>query len=735
MKANGVSTRLAAATILTAFSTPAWAQAQSNNAANDATGGSPDLQQTANEIVVTALRRASSGQNVAATVEVVSAKELASSGINTIEQLGNIAPGVIIQRPPNNTANATIRGIGTAAGPVSFDQGVALFIDGVFAARGADFLSSLFDIERIEVVKGTQATVLGKNTSLGAIVLTTRKPGRDFAVDALGSYEFEHDSKVLSGGIDIPLGEDFAVRVAGQYQDLGGYLTNQLVLAPAEREARTTDERAGRVTLSWRPAGPLDATLSYGHEFLHNEGLPYEFIKISPAAQNLFNLSGYGNLLEGNQDFRYATYNTNGPTRLTQKADRVTGAVHYDFGSSTLTSTTGWSKFDQRRYTDYDFTPGSYLDDNAHITGKQLSEELQLTSNGSKAFGYIFGALYVHNKLFQNLVQDAHYPTGLSGAYDGTFDQTTDTWSGFGQLTYNITSQLTLTGGARLTTEKKQVVMERLLLRAGPYTTALYPPYPRTRLSRDETVVDGSASIQYHVTPRAMLYVSYGQGTKGGGFTDFAVPANAEYEKEVARTAEAGFKLEGPGGGWRLNVAGFRTDVDNFQNNFYNGSVFVVQNLDVRSTGAELEATWRPMQGLEFAAQGTYARAKNKDALPGIGDRLPRSPRLAGKAGFDYNGGLTNALGLHVGADVTHRSAISHQTDPAAVPLGPTFTTLNGIIGIADRRRGVELSLIGRNLNNARSLSFAFPGSSMPGSVIAQPEEGRTIALQLRFNM
>lgn len=173
---------LLAATSTLSMAAPQLALAEAAVPAGDEVASTPD-------IVVTALKRSDSVQSTPATVNVVSAETLANSNIATMEQLGNVVPGVIVQRPPNNTANATIRGIGTSPGPLTFDQGVALFVDGVYAARGADFLSSLFDLERIEVVKGTQAAVLGKNTSLGAIAMTTRKPGKDFGIDAKVSYD------------------------------------------------------------------------------------------------------------------------------------------------------------------------------------------------------------------------------------------------------------------------------------------------------------------------------------------------------------------------------------------------------------------------------------------------------------------------------------------------------------------------------------------------------------------
>lgn len=744
--------RLVATTTLAGIAAPVWAQQAPNSTpaeqgvspaqprgAQDLPGGQSGqpvagADQTGGEIIVTALKRTASVQNTPATVSVVSAETLTRSGIATIEQLGTIVPGVIIQRPPNNTANATIRGLGTAPGPVSFEQGVALFVDGVYAARGADFLSSLFDVERIEVVKGTQAAVLGKNTSLGAITLQTRRPGDRLAVDGTASHEFNRNSTTLSGGIDVPLGSTLAIRVAGQFQDLGGYLINRVQKAPAESDARQTNEGAGRITAVWKPASGLTVTANYSHEFLRNTGLPAEFIVGSPAAAALFAAAGYSSVYETNLDNHYATYNANGPTRLRQWSDRATGTIDYDLGFGTITSITGYSQFRQRRYIDYDYTPGDYYDDRAYIRGSQISQEVRLASSGDAAFQYLVGSLYVHNKLYQDLAESVHYPVNPQGAFQAYFDQTTDTYSAFAQPSLRLAEHLTVIGGVRYTSEKKAVDMQRLLVAPGSFTTVQYPPYALTHLSRTEGSLDGSGTVQYKPMPRLMLYASWGQGTKGGGFSDFAIPRNAPYAAEVARTIEAGFKLEGPSRAWHLNAAYFHTRVENFQNNLFNGSVFVVQNLHVASDGAELDALWQATRALSFTLDGTYARARNLDQTPGLDDRMPRSPRLAGKAAFFYDGTLSDRFGLIVGGDVTHRSRISHQLNPAAVPFGEDFTTLNGSIGVKDRDLGVELSLIGRNLNNATSISFASAVPNIPGAAFGVPEESRTVMIQLKFS-
>jgi iron complex outermembrane recepter protein len=686
------------------------------------------------EVVVTALKTSTSLQDTPATVAVVDRETLQQSAVNSIQQIGSIVPGVIIQRPPNNSANASIRGIGTSPGPVSFDQGVALFIDGVYAARSADFLSSLFDLERVEVVKGTQAAVLGKNTSLGALTLTTRRPGHEFAGNFLASYEFERESKVVSGGVDLPINDTWAIRVAAQHQDLGGISTNTAAFLPgAEEKAQTTKDTALRVTSDWNPSDDLRVTTNFLYSETTNVGLTAELIVGSPAALALYTAAGFANLYETEADLRYARWNSTGPSRLGQETGRATNIIEYDLGGAVITAITGYSQFLQNRKNDLDGSPGTFFVDAAKIVGRQFSQEVRVASDTDGPFSYLGGVLYLDNFLRQAVSQAQFYPTGSTGQYAARFEQDTETWSAYGQVNYEFTEQLSITTGVRATTENKDVAMERVRVVPGPFSNTQNPPYPLTNLSRSETVVDGSVSLKYQPTDEVMVYVSAGQGTKGGGFTDVGIPATSEYRKEVARTVEAGVKVQGPSRTWHFNAAVFNTDVKDFQNNFYNGVNFIVQNLDIRARGVEFDGRWQITPELRVFTEGTFSRATNESALPGVGDRMPRAPKFAGKAGFNYERELTERFRLRLASDYTYRSKISHQTNPNAVPFGKEYGTFNATIGISDTDLGWDLSLIGRNLNDARSLSFAYPSAGMPGSVTGHPEETRTVTLQLRY--
>lgn len=692
----------------------------------------------ASEIVVTALKRANSVQDIAASVDVVGQQKLAASGIATIEELKTIVPSLIIERAPNNTISATVRGLGSAAGPVSFDQSVSLFVDGVYAPRGAEFLSAMFDIEKVEVVKGTQAAVLGKNTSLGGVLLTTRKPGDVFAADFLARYEFENNSKVMSGGVDLPITDGLALRLATQFQDLGGSMLNRF----DGRHARTTDSQAFRATLGWEPSDSIKTTLSYQYEMSKNIGVNAELIRaVGPAYPTLYTLAGAPGLFEVNRDRRYASSKAGGPTSTRQPTHRANMTIDWDLGGDySLTAVSGWSKFKQNRHIDRDYVVGDYFNEQVQVKGKQFSQELRLVSPSADRLNFILGGLFVDNSIDQVLLNTTNYPAGITGpvavtgAYRGMFSQDTTTFSTFGQANFRLTEQLTLAGGLRYTHEKKKAAVQRTVVTPGLYSLVIDPAFPLTHLRRAENVIDGSVGIEFRPTDRVLLYASWGQGTKGGGFSDTTLPADAEFRKEVAQTYEAGVKLEAGDRSWRLNVSAFNTDVNDYQNNQFNGQRFIIQNLDLRSRGVEVQAYARPIDGLTFNLNGTYAKARNLDQVPGVGDEVPRAPRLSGQFEVGYETALTGGLNLWLNGDVMHRSSITHQTNPNAVPRGDAFTTYNGRIAVGPENGRWQMALIGRNLTNAYSLAFAFPGSFVPaGNAGGMPEESRTVALQFAF--
>ena len=223
------------------IATAALAAAFTGTAARAQNGDQPLVSDSAGseseEITVTALKRNMSAQDTPASVTIVSGEAISDMNISSALDLAAITPGVLIQSAPGALPVVAIRGIGSNASNQSFDQSVALFVDGVFQARGRDYVASLFDVGNIQVIKGSQSAVLGKNTTIGAIALATRRPEFKFGFNASYSHEFALGDDTYDAAVNIPLSDTFAIRAAAA-------LVNRARPVGVQRDAETVDADA-----------------------------------------------------------------------------------------------------------------------------------------------------------------------------------------------------------------------------------------------------------------------------------------------------------------------------------------------------------------------------------------------------------------------------------------------------------------------------------------------------------
>lgn len=697
---------------------------------------SPQAQIDSQDIIVTARKRDESVQRIPIAIGVVNDQALANTGTASLLQLEAIAPGLNLAKAPAGAEiGVTVRGLGSAPGAPSFDSSVSLFVDGIYAPRSREFASSVFDVERIEVIKGTQAALLGKNTSLGAINVITRKPGDTLAADLRASYEFEQGSTVLAGGLDLPTADGLALRVSGQRIDDNGWIRDTVAGAKAPRNR----DDAIRAVLAWGVAAGLDVTLVAQHSVAKQRGSAVEFATLNPIAELLAGLAGAPGSLDDRLDHVNAT-SLGGPgteqfERL--KVDRFSATVNIEAGGGTITSVTGYSRYTDRNVSDVDFLPGEWATRAIDETSKQFSQELRYVSPGDEAIDYVLGALYLNNRLDSSSIFTANYPFGpspganVAGSLQNDFRQKTETFSAFGQLTVRVTDALRLMGGLRYTHEKKTVDLGRAILVPGLYSVVIFPPYAPFSMSRSDGPVDYSAGVQYDISPDITTYVSYGKGSKSGGFASSATFLDqAEYDSETARTLEGGIKAQDGGRRWLVNLSVFDTKVSNFQTVTFNGATFDIFNTDLRSTGVELQANWRPVDALRLYLNNTYADARDRNS----GGRIPLAPKWSGSGGFSLNAPVTRAIDFLMDGSVDYRSSRTYQQDPDAAVVGNPFTTFNLSLAAADSNENWEVRLIGRNLTGKKGVAFAFP-TPIIGTQSVMSERSRTIALQVTVKM
>ena len=728
--------------LLLGTATLAHAQSVSGTApASNAAGVVPTPSGQVEEIVVTAQKRAQSLQDVPISISVVQAKGIQERGVKQLSDLPALVPGFEFVRAPAQTVGLTFRGIGPQAGNVAFDSSIGMFVDGVFLGNNRAFNQTLFDLQRVEFIKGSQSALLGKNSTVGALSLVNVTPTDRLEGRIEGGTEVVDGGGYVDGALNVPVSDTVAVRVAGRYQRQVGYIRNVTtgLDGPDDRDWGV------RAQVRYDGHGALNALLSYQHTSNTQYGsatqctAPGYLIPGLPGApyapgtdvsQICGGFFGGGTRASFSSDPRLHNGDDNNNTR----ADIAHGTINYNLGPATLTSITAgvWSRTFNAVDFDFDNKDDSVWVRDEHY--RQYSQELRLTSNDTKAaFQYIIGAFYVDSRF--TLIEThiwgiPDFPPGspiqgqiYNGSFVGDFRQNDSTASVFGQATIKPVDKLTINVGARYSHDRKVVHFGRtpdynnLTL----WNTVIQAPFAFQRL--DPAVDDlfsGSIAAQYQVARRTMFYLSAARSGKAGGYGEFAgigadpsIPAvnglpqgnpniSARVKPERANAYELGVKTSLLDNKLLIDLAGFWTDIFNLQQLTFTGQ-FVVTNDRLRDQGAEVTFEFRPIEHLTLNGSATYARVrdivKNEDSV--------NAPRLSATGSAEWSQPLdaSNTGILRIG--FRHRSSKYNQLGEQE--QDGEFTTMN-LGARLENRRGWWANVDVENALDARGANFGFPG-------------------------
>jgi iron complex outermembrane receptor protein len=707
-----------------------------------APGSAVQAQETVlEEVIVTAQKRAENVQDIPLTINVVDGNILDDFSIRDTNDLAASVPGLTIQHTPQNLSQVTVRGLGTGSGGESLDQSVGLFIDGIWAGRIREFQAALFDVERIEVIKGTQTTLLGKNTSLGAVSIISRKPGEQFGGYIQGDYEFEFDSVYATGAVDIPTAFG-NYRLAFNEVDESGYVDNETT----GNEVPERDQTTLRVSGNWGIGHNGDLLLMYQWDELEIRGDTFQ-----PDEDQLGFMVGMDPTADIGIDQTKTAYTSYGPSGdAHDEQDSQRGVLQYDhdFSNYRFTSLTGWSDYDNDRLIDSDFLSVDYLTTSYESDYDQFSQEFRIASPGGEKLDYILGLYYLDSTLDYTGLTDVSFPwpelpspVPLDSTSLLSYEQDTEVWSLFGQATINLGNAWRITLGLRYTDEEKDAVWGRERLRSGGpladiISDLLAPEIAPTPLNRTEDNLDGSVNVQYDISDNMMTFISWARGSKSGGFSlDVARPEEAEYDTEEAETIEIGLKSNLAGGAAILNASLFYTEIDNFQVNTFVGDGFLTETVPAESQGLEMEGQWAVTRDFLLGASATYAEAEEQDS----GLRLPYAPEWAASLSARYEYPWSSAeLLWQVEGIVNYRDEQYQQRGERS--LDDELTLFDLRIALASASETWDVAIVGRNLlDDETSFGFDYPfygdnflpqGTTTIGSL----NRPRTIALQGRYN-
>lgn len=754
MKLSLATASLVALT-LSAAATPSAAQTAAVTPA-----ASDETTQTVEQLVVTARRREEDLQDTPISITAFSGSGLAERLITNTEDLGRFTPNMVTSMGQPISGNSSagayfIRGIGQIDFLLNTDPGVGVYVDGVYIARAIGSFMDLLDLDRLEVLRGPQGTLFGRNTIGGAVSMTTRKPDDKFAasLDAVvGSY----DRRDLGGTLNAPLSDRAFASIAVLWREQDGYVRR------VTDDTRLGDLQSfsGRAALRLIPTDSLTIDLSYDAVRETGTSPPANVVQINETAAfaSFYNGAIAGppcvpppSPLNNPRCFNSQWVPTDlltehGAFTSRQKTDvdGVTATAAWKVSDTlTLKSITGYRRTQATGTRDGDHTPIMIQDTDDTYTHTQKSEELQiLGTNFGGQLTWIAGAyFFAEDGVNVEFVDFAPAKFKSGGSVDNKNGAV------FGQFTYAFRPDLKLTAGARWTKDDKSFTPDQIVLvdRAGLFPPGSVPGFRIVPFQRFETSAERATpliNLSYEPQPDLMVYATYSEGFKSGGFTQRIfppLPAAPSFGPERVKSEEAGAKWEGFEHRVRLNGAVFYTDYSDLQVQVLEGVQPLIRNAagaTIKGFEAELQAI--PADGLRIDAGVGYTDAQYTSLTPSVlaagvalGNSFPQVPKWTGNLGVRYRADLSGGLSLTPRVDYTYQSAT--EQDAANTPSlhQRAYGLLSAGLKLDAGRWAIEL--FGRNLTDERYFIGGFADLAVQGYAEAAIGQPRTWGLSLHL--
>nr|WP_310523282.1 TonB-dependent receptor [Polymorphobacter sp.] len=722
------------------------------------------------EIIVTAQKRSERLQDVPLAVTVVSGDRLAAQGAVNLEGAQYLVPSLNF-RKSGTTINQSLylRGVGTATFSIAGEPSVSTVLDGVVLSRAGEAFSDLVDIERIEVLRGPQGTLFGKNSSAGVVNIVSKRPGDELAGFVEGGFFFDNGNEYrVRGGIDIPMGQMLRARVTGFYGKYDGNIYNDA--ANVDRRVNGYERYGVRGILEADVSDTIKLTL-IGDWRKANDDCCGEVIGTTPTGVGALALAGITFAKDETRTIRQ-----NLVTRTEEESWGVSLQADIELGNQTVTSITAYRDYKNREIRDGDWIAGAVagvpqLHDDGPQTGKTFSQELRLTSPADQFFAYVLGAFYSkadsERTFTRNVIACNPAPTpvalvscGTTGAPATTFPSASATFGStfnnvalFGQSTLNFTESLRGIVGLRYTLDQVSIFHSRRTILTGPgiqpsfdegvFNTARPglingdPTQANGRPFRTQTDQDnlsGKAGLQFDVNDDIMAYGTYSRGYKGPAYNAFfnlTASGTNVIAAETADSFELGLKNSLFDRTLVLNAAVFYAKYKNFQANNPDLVAGVVVTRftnagDVSTRGAELDFAWRPIADLSFSGGVAYTDAKvdafNAPAGATVippGTQLGYAPKWKGSLGIDYRlrtGGFADvAFGIQGSTQSSQLSLFDANPAIRAAGTIEAYSLVDAQISLIEKDDRFRVTFVAKNLFDqsfAAAITNGGPGGS-----------------------
>jgi iron complex outermembrane receptor protein len=677
------------------------------------------------EILVTAQKRTATLQDTPVAVSVVSGELLKQKSLDDIQEMELAVPSLsVTQNQSSSQQTFAIRGLGTSGNNAGLEPSVGVFIDGVYRSRAASAIDDFIAVERVEILRGPQSSVYGKNTPAGVISIVTKKPQREFGADfeqSVGNYS----SKITRGSITGPISDTVSYRVSGNRNSRDGFIDN---IQEGRDAVNNRDRYALRGQLLIEPSDELSIRVIADTSSIEEDccGAPFYYNDPGNAATT----TALGaTILPDDIYARKIKFDRAMETDQEQSGYSV--QLDWEAESYSFTSLTAFRDFEEVNDIDADFIDIELSGVLQNSFDRQVfTQEFRVQSTGDNKIDWLMGYYYYdadqdsggNNRLgsFARPFFDARIGgivsvvEGLAGAPTGSFigsgtgrtsefNLLTTSHSVFGKLDWHINDKLTASVGTRWTTEDKEI--DAQITTDAPYSAIdfsdatdplvqtlagatplgalapvyagavqLFRPVSDFYEKRSEQEPTGEFIVSYKYSDDVSLYASGKRGYKAGGFNVGAGSGGADFDKELADAWEVGAKIRALDNNLQLNVAAFSQRLRDFQSNAFNGTTFVLTNAgEIQIDGFEFDALYAPTSNLFLSLAGSYLDHEYTSYVGG--------PQIVQPAGSPSLPPVQDLSG-------TPLSGVPDWTLSSSINYVKSFGAVEGFANLAARYRG-----------------------------------------------
>ncbi|TNE65415.1 MAG: TonB-dependent receptor [Alphaproteobacteria bacterium] len=671
------------------------------------------------EIVVTANKRSQSILDVGATVNAVSASDIRERRIEQITDLvGQLANVDVKDNSPGILPVVTIRGVGLNDFSATNNPSAGVYVDEVYLSSLALLNTDFFDLERLEVLRGPQGTLYGRNSTAGAINVISARPNTDAFSGHVAAGYGNYDTLDIEAVANVPLSDEFAVRLSAKMIDQGkGFFYD----TSDQTDVGERDTTLGRFQALWKPSADFQALLKIEGQRTRSEVGAGEFFgalpngnATCPGSSQCTDFLGYS---DPDMDPYIGDWSVDPTYDLNQFA--ATLRLEATLGTVTLTSISGFIDFDRQWGADTDGGPYRQTDFVETDDIQQFSQELRLAGETGRA-SWIAGMFYSVDDVtgrYDGNLQDLFNTTYLT-----LWDQTSRSAAGFGNVDYHLADNLTLIAGLRYTWEKRSNTGENIdMVSLAPGSSLSLVPYgagPVTLAAVDMTIDDKNWSwkLGLNWTPQdnTLVYASVSKGTKSGGFFS-GVATNSGQLQPYSPEKLIAYEL-----GAKYRQRAFDVSASLFYYNYQDVQTFIrdesgglpiqrLGNVDTATIyGADLTASWRPagLEGLTLSAALGLLDTKlgeftSSDGLVPEGNELPNAPDASGTLGIEYARDLAADWILQIQGEGRYSGAMFKDSLNDPLIASDAYWVFNGRL-VLSNTRGWAVSLWGRNLTDKR---------------------------------